>query len=336
MTATPTAQTLKAAYWERGETLVTLGQQYGVPPGMVHRWFKKLGVPTRSVKDAAQARASTVTADEQARMVALYAEGKSSTDIAQLLDRDSRLVRMHLEAAGVLRSRAEGVRLAVSRGKIKQHKFDETFFDTWTPEMAWVLGLIFGDGHVQARKGTSYAVQLACSLEVGEKVCALLKLSKKPRRVRAKDKITGELRELNCWMVEFYSRVVVERLRDYGLTGGSKAKTMQFPDVPAEMLPHFVRGLWDSDGSWSSRGFTATYTTASSVFLTQLRARLALVGLPTDPARERSVVRGSKTFRWWTLTVDSVWAPKLAEWLYCGVSTSMRCERKFGMAKMGG
>ncbi len=333
MVSTPTSETLKAAYWERGETLVSLGQQYGVSPARVHQWFKKLGVPTRGVKGAAQARASTVTTDEHARMLALYAEGKSSTDIAQLLDRDSRLVRMHLEAAGVLRSRAEGVRLAVSRGKIKQHQFDETFFDTWTPEMAWVLGLIFGDGHVQARKGTSYAVQIACSLEVGEKVCALLKLSKKPRRMRAKDKITGELRALNCWMVEFYSRVVVERLRDYGLTGGSKAKTMQFPEVPEAMLPHFVRGLWDSDGSWSGR--QAAYTSASHAFLVELQQVLQAVELPTTVSRRYEVTRGERTYHWWSLAVDTVWAPKLAAWLYAQSEAATRCERKFGVARKG-
>lgn len=37
-----------------------------------------------------------------------------------------------------------------------------------------------------------------------------------------------------CWLVAFYSRIVVERLRDYGLTGGSKAKTM-YCGVPTSM-----------------------------------------------------------------------------------------------------
>jgi len=143
--ALATAQELRKLYWEEGHDLVSLGKRYQRSPGTVWGWFRELGVPTRSVKEAAKGKARAVTEDEVARMVSLYQSGMSSNDVGRELGRAGRLVRGYLEKRGVLRPRKVALRRPGVREKVRRHTLNESFFSEWSPGMAWVLGLLFGD-----------------------------------------------------------------------------------------------------------------------------------------------------------------------------------------------
>jgi hypothetical protein len=57
----------------------------------------------------------------------------------------------------------------------------------------------------------------------------------------------------NTYVISFCS---VEMYRDIEHHGGSprKSRIIGFPDVPAELLPHFVRGVVDGDGTLAWNG----------------------------------------------------------------------------------
>lgn len=56
----------------------------------------------------------------------------------------------------------------------------------------------------------------------------------------------------NAWTVTISSARLYRELQAYGL-GPKKSAMLQFPKLAADLLPHFVRGLIDSDGSFTPR-----------------------------------------------------------------------------------
>lgn len=108
----------------------------------------------------------------------------------------------------------------------------ESFFDEWSDEMAWLLGLIWSDGCLY--KNT---VEISSKdLEIIELVSALaggrIALKNRGRHMR----------------VTLTSRYLANQLRSLRLTE-RKSLTIEFPPVPDEWTGAFVRGLIDGDGS---------------------------------------------------------------------------------------
>lgn len=47
--------------------------------------------------------------------------------------------------------------------------------------------------------------------------------------------------------IRFNSKEIREIFERYGITA-RKSLTLEFPDIPNDMLPHFIRGIFDGDG----------------------------------------------------------------------------------------
>src|SRR6478672_5311123 len=75
----------------------------------------------------------------------------------------------------------------------------------------------------------------------------------------------------NTYVITFCSK---EMYQDIMTLGGSprKSRTIGFPDVPSELLPHFVRGVVDGDGtlSWNGDRPVLHIYSASRPFLSDL------------------------------------------------------------------
>lgn len=197
---------------------------------------------------------NAVTQIEEDEMVRLYQSGFSSNDIGKELGRCGRGVRRRLSNRGVIRDRAAATRLATSRGKIRNPNrlVSPDFFRHLTPGAAWVLGLIAGDGHVQSyAKRQQHTVYMAGSKEVMSKAAVLMGYKNEPEVHSQSDK---------CWTLRFSGWDIIKVLRDqYGMCG-KKATTLRLPNLSDDMLPHYLRGLWDADGHWR-RSNAGTLTT---------------------------------------------------------------------------
>lgn len=323
MALSVSAEELRHLYWDEGETLVDLGKRYQRSPGTVHGWFQFRGIPTRSVKESRTRLDCAVTPEEEHQMVEFYQTGLSSNDVAEKLGRDGRLVRMHLQKAGVLRGRAEAVQLALQSGKIRKITVNEHFFDVWTPASAWVLGLVFGDGHVH-HDPTAYNYQttLAGTEQVCRAVALVLGHASGPKPHSS----------ANCWLLRWSSKYMVTSLGERFELCGSKARRLKFPEVPEEAMPHFVRGLWDSDGGWRVKGgyVSAYYVSASEGFVQALQLLLQEKARPSSSRLDvlRTVLNG-KNFVSYRLSLSADGSRRLIKWLYHDSTAALRCARKY-------
>lgn len=174
------------------------------------------------------------------------------------------------------------IRLRMSKYGIKGRKNAETksarlnqaFFQSWTPQMAWVLGLIFTDGYFYEPSNTVRLALHPQDVDTLEKVRAFL----------------GPYLSINSWsqsydksqkisVLAFGNARMAEDLRSLGLRQ-KKSKTMPFPDIPDQFTRHFIRGCWDGDGSMSGRG--AHYTCASKSFIERIAIELFNAGIVRD------------------------------------------------------
>lgn len=113
----------------------------------------------------------------------------------------------------------------------------------WTPEGAYVLGFFAADGTMTVNpRGSKYIEFVSCDYEILEKVCRLLGASQKiSTKTRPYETPTPTYR------VQIGSKYLFDKFAELGFTP-NKSKTLKFPEVPDDLIRHFVRGYLDGDG----------------------------------------------------------------------------------------
>lgn len=112
--------------------------------------------------------------------------------------------------------------------------FKEKFFQTWSSDMAYILGFWFADGNIF--KNTFTICQHKKDRYILEKFMRKLEY-------------TGTLKKYkNCYIFPIYSKDVVNDIKNLG---GKEKKSLDisFPLIPDEYLGDFVRGYFDGDGT---------------------------------------------------------------------------------------
>lgn len=201
-----------------------------------------------------------------------FDENNTPYEIAELVKCSETSVRnLFKEYSIKTRTKSKSRIIALKKGKLPAHKYyeiDERFFSNWSPEMAWVLGLIYTDGSMRGNN-----IRLAMNdRDVIEKVTAHLKYSK-PISV-----LSYNNKPLYC--VEFHREKIAGDLMRLGIHQ-AKSFTLKFPNIPSEMLRHFIRGCWDGDGGFGEKAnsVVAYYTTSSKNFINELKMKLFEAGV---------------------------------------------------------
>lgn len=122
---------------------------------------------------------------------------------------------------------------------------NDDFFDVWSPEMAWVLGVVFTDGHFgkSNAKGIRRLYIAQKEIELLEKIKALMRSEHKIIKNTQSDKIN------TIYYLSFTNDKIYASLLRLGLVP-KKSLILKFPNIPDEYLRHFLRGCWDGDGSF--------------------------------------------------------------------------------------
>ncbi len=210
-------------------------------------------------------------------LVDLYLNQKKSLgDIAQLYGVSRTAVHKKLNKYGIAqRTKSEARIEAQKQGKLPQKFFDinDNFFAKWSPEMAYVLGLIITDGCI------SKAGQVSLNMNDNEL------LEKVKKVLGSEHKIEPSKHQKGLYCFHFARVKLVEDLLKFGISS-RKSLTVKFPDVPQDFLTHFIRGVFDGDGSvyFDKRSknypIRTNFHSGSKDFIEKLEDSLIKLGMP--------------------------------------------------------
>lgn len=210
-------------------------------------------------------------------LVKLYLDEKKSLgDIGRIYNVSRTAIYKKLSKYGIKqRSKSEARIEAQKQGKLPQKFFDinENFFAAWSPEMAYVLGLIITDGCISKGGGISLCIN---DRELLERVKCVL---------GSKHKIIPSKRQKGLYSFYFAREKLVKDLERFGVVP-RKSLIVKFPKVPQEYLPDFIRGVFDGDGSVffdkrrSRSPLRANFVSGSKDFIEGLQEALEYLGMP--------------------------------------------------------
>lgn len=131
----------------------------------------------------------------------------------------------------------------------KKHSFNESFFEKIDSEYkAYWLGFIAADGHV-----ADYQIQITLNDKDSSHLFLFLKnIDSLTHNVKSYYSKTS-YGIIKCSSITLSSKKMSNDLRKLGLES-NKSKTLKFPDLEINMIPHFIRGYFDGDGSISLSG----------------------------------------------------------------------------------
>lgn len=124
-----------------------------------------------------------------------------------------------------------------------KQRFVESFFDSWSPNMAYVLGYFSADGSMYKNpRGGCYISFTSSDLILVQNIKKILKVASNIEVYRPKN---------THWKIRYTlqvgSKIVFDKLLKLGLTP-KKSLSLVLPPVPDTVLSHFIRGYFDGDG----------------------------------------------------------------------------------------
>ncbi len=124
----------------------------------------------------------------------------------------------------------------------KIYRLNEQFFDNITNDSAYVLGWIASDGCIYInKKYSSYRLQFEIKdKEILELINELLDSNKQ----------ISYLKDRDLYSLHLSSKYMIDRLLQLGITP-RKSKIIEMPLMNDECKKHFIRGVFDGDGSVS-------------------------------------------------------------------------------------
>ena len=124
-----------------------------------------------------------------------------------------------------------------------KYSVNEKFFDSWSDDMAYVLGLWYADGSIEnvpSIRGHYIRIS-SIDLDLIKQVKTALKSEHKIVKYPPPGK--GKMR----YVLRIGSNRLFTAMCKRGLTE-HKSLSMSFPNIPKKHLPSFLRGYFDGDG----------------------------------------------------------------------------------------
>ena len=182
-----------------------------------------------------------VSADKVYGMYELYLQGKSTREIGKIYGfSNSHISRLFHEYSLTLRDQHQTSR---------KYTLNENFFDSIdTEEKAYFLGLLWADGTNIINRN---CIQIG--LQETDKYVLETMLSVMDANSPLKCTKSTYSGGKDMYSVSLFSEHMSQRLNDIGMVQ-NKSLILQFPTcVKLDLMPHFIRGVFDGDG-YISRG----------------------------------------------------------------------------------
>jgi predicted DNA-binding protein YlxM (UPF0122 family) len=334
-----TKEELIELHYEKKMPLSEIAKMYGTTYNSVHLYMKELNLTTnkdiirREKRTGYKIRKIDLSKE---KLYELYYEQKLSLQkIGKLYGKDKEYIHRWMRIYGFKsRTKSDAWRYRVTED---MYKINEKFFDNWTNKMAYVLGIILTDGNVATNNGC-----VSISMKEGDHLKKIKKMLHAGHPVRY-DK------QIDIFQLKFTRGNMADSLMKLGITSRKSLK-VEFPNVPDKFLSHFIRGVFDGDGSVffepsrkiplrvsSTNGSVSfvprsnksplrvSFTSGSKKFITTLESSLHLhAGLPKRTIYK--TLRKSMSYYIRYCHTDSL---KFFEYIYEGADEPMRLERKY-------
>lgn len=212
-----------------------------------------------------------------------------------------------------------------SRGKLK-YSINENFFNKWNPQMAYVLGFTFADGNIH---------RTSISWDIQTRDINLLRKLKLVFNATYPIKIQ---RRTSC-RLRISNQIFVNGAISKGLLPKKNIRNT-LPNIPDDLIRHFVRGYLDGDG-WliirnrpnHNREVDLGFSSGNKEFLqniTKIIYRKVGIGI-TGGVRKRLKLTPHKiTSVTYMIEYYTVKAMSIAKWLYENLSNDdLYLDRKY-------
>ncbi|RHW42159.1 hypothetical protein D1B31_05855 [Neobacillus notoginsengisoli] len=211
-------------------------------------------------------------------VVEMYKDGMPYKQMSKIIGITDRAIRNILYKKGIDVKRL---------GPPRKHSVNEDFFDFWSHEMAWVLGIIITDGNIPMKNYSTITIT-----QKDERILKLI------ANYMGTDYNIGAIYETRKTPTLFiHSAKIRKKLNQLGISA-NKSSNVLFPPVPEVYLPSFIRGVIDGDGWVQNRGYVMNITTASPEFAKGLETIFRLWKLNTEITTESSL-KGTIIYRVW-------------------------------------
>lgn len=271
-------ETLEELYFEKGLKQREIAAIFGVNPKTIGNRMAEYGLVTRGHEDYVYVN---IPKSELERLY--LQENRTAPEIADIYHCAASVVYLRLREHGI----------AIKQGgwdKVKQIVPSARLL--WSPEFAYVVGLIASDGNLQSN---SNEVRLASTdREIVDHYCRCLGL--RPDDVSAEE--WGDLQATQVhirieqrasykkqYHIIFSDHLYRARLEEIGLTP-NKSNTIGALSIPDQYFRDFLRGEFDGDGCWSAdrrrlqKQLLGLFTSGSLDYLEWLKATvLRLAGI---------------------------------------------------------
>lgn len=140
-----------------------------------------------------------------------------------------------------------GIILTRSSSHLK-YKCNENYFENIDSEdKAYWLGFLFADGYVNKRPGSDRLI-LALSTKDKKHIELFKKSINSENPIIDSIIKTGIMKGKEYSKISITSNKLISDLENLGCTS-KKSLTLKFPNLKKELIPHFIRGYFDGDGS---------------------------------------------------------------------------------------
>lgn len=223
-----------------GRSIYSIGKELKVSDTAIHRIAKQIGIDTSK---KSKTRIDTIKSHTE-EIIQMYNSGIGCTTIAKKFNCAENNIGKLLKKNGVEVGQYS-----------RKYYFDENYFAKIdTPGKAYVCGFIQGDGNNTGRTLRISITDEDLLLDIRE----IMNLEQIPIKLIKKRK--GEENNKQQYMLSVCSKTICNDLSKLGLIQNKTFHTYlpKEAQIPKELLRHFLRGLYDADGTISGNycGYT--------------------------------------------------------------------------------
>lgn len=209
----------------------------------------------------------------------------------------------------------------ISKTSKKYNYNDNIFENIDNEEKSYWLGFLYADGYVRKRKGIGSELKLKLSIKDKEHLIKFKQFISSDINIPL---VYEENKNSKCYKISINSNKIVNDLINKGCIN-KKTRVIKFPDfLDNELIPHFIRGYFDGDGSisFSNKQICLNFVSGSINFLKDLAKELA----NETNCKEANLVGSSNNFKYIQFSAkDDLY--KLYDYLY--KKSNFHMDRKF-------